>query len=345
MNIKFYNPLKQVALFGLGLFVLASCKNNIPDDIDSLGQDIVYSNNEITPILGRNTFYNNLVSIGQNTSQPLTFKMVNIRDIDGQPATIFNDKLPVTVWKESYNGLEKSIAEINAKRKTEYRPILEVLEHSGNINFWGESANAGFIKAQPDSGYVFDIEVSNTGGRRYIRNFKLKPFRERPYEPSIIDPITGLSMLPYTWPQNMRNMLGNRTKKPMFNSDVNVYFNKLESKGAGSSTLTISFLDSLNNPIDPAKFNATNWEKLVHGFKHRFENKKVVYDVAYPIPLAPIETDYAPNGREAYMQFKYRRIGNFGQLEDCYFGFYFAIYEAGDWEIQFRFPNESPLFD
>ncbi|UIR55386.1 DUF5007 domain-containing protein [Sphingobacterium sp. SRCM116780] len=346
MNIKFYNPLKQVALFGLGLFVLASCKKNIPDDIDSLGQDIVYSNNEITPILGRNTFYSNIVSIGENTSQPLTFKLVNIRDIDGQPATIFNDKFPVTIWKESYTGNEKSIAEIESKRKIEYRPILEVLEHSGNINFWGQSANSSFVKAQPDSGYVFDIEVSNSGGRRYIRDFKLKPFRERPYEPSIVDPITGLSILPYTWPQTVRNMQGSRTKLVMSSSDINIYFNKLESKGQGTKTLTISFLDSLNNPIDPVKFNATNWDKLLHGFNHRFENKKVIYDVAYPIPLTPIETEYTiGGGNYAYMQFKYRRKGDFGNLEDCYFGFYYAIYEEGDWEIQFRFPHESPLFD
>ncbi|WP_373564745.1 DUF5007 domain-containing protein [Sphingobacterium sp. E70] len=73
----------------------------------------------------------------------------------------------------------------------------------------GESGNSGFVKAQPDSGYVFDVELTNTGGRRYLRNFKLKPLRERPYEPSIIDPITGLSPLPYTFITKMSsNMRG-----------------------------------------------------------------------------------------------------------------------------------------
>jgi len=344
--MKLYNPLRKVAFFGLGLFMLTSCEKNIPKDLDSLGEDIVYSTKEFSPILGRNTFFNNIVTIGQNTSQPLTFKLVNIRDIEGQPAGIFYDKFPVKVWTENYTGDEKSIAEIDSKRKTEYRSIMEILEHSGNINFWGEAANSAYVKAQPDSGYVFDIEVTNSGGRRYLRNFKLKPFRERPFEPSFVDPVTGLSINPYAFPTSMRNMRGDRTKRALFNTDVQVYFNKLESKGNGSRTLTISFLDSLNNPIDPAKFSATEWDKLVHGFNYRVENKKVIYDVAYPIPLSPIQTDFTiRGGTYAFMQFKYRRKGDFGTLEDCSFGLQYGIYEEGDWEIQFRFPYESPLFD
>ncbi|ULT28102.1 DUF5007 domain-containing protein [Sphingobacterium sp. E70] len=66
----------------------------------------------------------------------MTFKIVNARDIDGQPTTLFDDKFPVKIWKEAYTGFEKSIAEIEAKRKIEYRPILEILQKSGNINFW-----------------------------------------------------------------------------------------------------------------------------------------------------------------------------------------------------------------
>jgi hypothetical protein len=47
------------------------------------------------------------------------------------------------------------------------------------------------IKAQPDSGYVFDVEMSNSGGRKYFQNMRLMPLRERPYEPSNLDPVTG----------------------------------------------------------------------------------------------------------------------------------------------------------
>lgn len=347
MNMKLYSAIRQVLLCGLGLFVLASCKKYIPTDQDSLGEDVVYNTTEFQPILGRNTFFNNIVNIGQNTSQPLTFKIINVRDVDGQPVTLFDDKFPVKIWKDAYTGFEKSVAEIESKRKTEYRPLLEILEKSGNINFWGQSGNSSFVKAQPDSGYIFDVELTNTGGRRYLRNFKLKPLRERPYEPSIIDPITGLSPVPYTFiTQISGNMRSDRTNSAMFNSDIRVYFNKLESKGVGSNTLTISFLDSLNNPIDPKKFSSTNWETLVHGFNHRFENNKVIYDVSYPMPLTTLVTPYTDAaGENAFIQFKFRRKGDFGFLEDNYFGLLFSIFEEGDWEIQFRFPYESPKFD
>ncbi|WP_312339669.1 DUF5007 domain-containing protein [Sphingobacterium sp.] len=344
--MKILKSAKQLLMLGMGLFMLVSCKKYIPDDQDSLGSDVVYNTAEFTPLLGRNTFYNNIVNIGQNTSQPLSFKIVNVRDIDGQPATLFDDKFPVKVWTKAYSGYEKSIDEIESKRKIEYRPILEILEKSGNINFWGQSVNSNFVKAQPDSGYVFDIEISNTGGRRYLRDFKLKPYRERAFEPSIMDPVTGLSPLPYTHPASTTNLFGERTNLLVFPSEINVYFNKLERKGTGSRTLTISFLDSLNRPIDVKKFAATDWEKLVHGFNHRFENGKVIYDVAYPIPLAPIKTDFtSEDGGVAVMNFKFRRKGQFGFLEDCGIQMPFAIYEEGDWEIQFRFMYETPRFE
>lgn len=344
--MKILQSAKQLLMLGMGLFMLVSCKKYIPDDQDSLGSDVVYNTNEFTPLLGRNTFYNNIVNIGQNTSQPLSFKIVNVRDIDGQPATLFDDKFPVKIWTKAYSGYEKSIDEIESKRKIEYRPILEILEKSGNINFWGQSVNSNFVKAQPDSGYVFDIEISNTGGRRYLRDFKLKPYRERAFEPSIMDPVTGLSPLPYTHPASTTNLFGERTNLLVFPSEINVYFNKLERKGTGSRTLTISFLDSLNRPIDVKKFAATEWDKLVHGFNHRFENGKVIYDVAYPIPLAPIKTDFtSEDGGAAVMNFKFRRKGQFGFLEDCGIQMPFAIYEEGDWEIQFRFMYETPRFE
>jgi len=70
----------------------------------------------------------------------------------------------------------------------------------------------------------------------------------------------------------------------------------------------------------------------------------VVYDVAYPIPLTNVTSDYTLGGY-AFMQFKFRKKGDSGFIEDYYIGQLFSIYEEGDWEIQFRFPNELPKFD
>ncbi|MFD2597214.1 DUF5007 domain-containing protein [Sphingobacterium griseoflavum] len=338
---------KILATCLLALSVMCSCTKNLPDDMDSLGQDVSYNVKEFTPVIGRNTFYTNILSIGQNTSQPLSFKIVNIKDADGQLVpTLFTDKFPVKVWAEMYDGTESSIAAIEGKRKTEYRPILEILEHSGNINFWGAGSSA-FIRAQPDSGYTFDVELTNSGGRRYLRDFKLKPFRERPYEPSVVDPVTGLALLPYSFANYAINMVGARTRTAIGSSAIRVYFNKdEEAPKDGTKTLTISFLDSLNKPIDPNRFNDTKWDELVHGFNHRIENNKVIYDVSYPIPLTNIETPYTiVGGQYAKLDFGYRRMNDFGFIERASFGLNFAIYEEGHWEIQFRFSGETPLFN
>ncbi|GHE23385.1 DUF5007 domain-containing protein [Sphingobacterium griseoflavum] len=326
---------------------LFGCTKYIPDDRDSFGEDISYNVTEFSPTIGRSTFYNDIVSVGPNTSQPLTFRIVNLKDADGQPvSTLFSDKFPVKVWRQMYDGTESSIEEIEAKRVVEYRPILEILEHSGNINFWN-AGSSSYIRTQPDSGYTFDVEVSNSGGRRYVRGFRLKPQRERPYEPTDVDPETGLSLSPHGFASYVRGMLGQRTRGGIPASAIRVYIRKLENMPATTSkTLTLSFLDSLLNPIDPRNFNDTDWAHMVHGFNRRIEDNKVIYDVAYPIPLTRVETRYTSVGGEmARLDIGYRQRDVFGDIVRASFGYNFRIFEEGHWEIQFRFMGETPAFN
>lgn len=115
---------------------------------------------------------------------------------------------------------------------------------------------------------------------------------------------------------------------------------------AATKTLTISVLDSMNNYIDIQKFKNTDWKNMLHGFNQRFENKKAVYDVAYPIPLITYPTRYTTaDGSRARIALKFNRLGFAGLLQECMLGFDFAIYEEGHWEIQFRFRKETPKFD
>jgi len=316
------------------------CKKFIPENRDSLGDEVNYSVQEFNPVLGRKTIYENVASVTSNTSQPLGFSLVNVRDITGEPATELTDKLPVKVWTKTYTGNEKSIAEIEAKRRIEYRPMLEIQQNSGNLMFW-DSGNSNIVKTMPDSGYVFDVQVENSGGRRYIRNLRLKPFKERPYFPSIYDPVTGVATNAYVFPTRMRNLSGEQGGVV----SVRVYFHKDEDNKAPGSSLSFSFLDSLNNPIDPMKFNTTDWDNLVHGFDRKLENNKMVYQVAYPIPLIQRATRYTtPDGLLADVSFRYNRIGFGGFRIDAEIGLQFAIFEEGHWEIQFRFRDEAPKF-
>lgn len=328
-------------MIGLGLCLLG-CKKFIPENRDSLGDEVNYSLKELNPILGRKTIYENITSVGSNTSQPLEFSLVNVRTFKGEPATALTDKFPVKVWTKEYSGLEKSLAEIESKRKIEYHSMLEIGQKSGNLLFW-ESGNSSFVKTIPDSGYMFDVQVENAGGRKYVRNLRLKPYKEMAYVPSIYDPVTGVALNSYVWPSHTLNLYGER--EPISGGSIHIFFRKDEDNKSAGNTLAFSFVDSLNNPIDPMLFNNTDWDNLIHGFERKLVDNKMVYQVAYPMPLIRKTTRYTTqDGQLARVAFRYTRIGFNGIRQLSEIGLQFAIYEEGHWEIQVRFRGETPKF-
>ncbi len=338
------NNRKNILFAGLALLASASafvaCKKNIPDERLSLGSDSNFTKTVYEPVLGRNTLYSDNFFVG-SSSQPLTFKIVNMRRFNGDPAPELLDYFPVQVWKTAYDGSEKSIAEIEAKRAVENRRVFEIREHSGQFLMWAK-ANSNFVKVQADSGYVFDVEVSNSGGRRYFRGFKLQPFRERPYEPSNLNAVTGQTMSLGINPSIVNNIKGERTGNYMGGGDILVQFKKNNAPG---NSLSFKFVDSLQQTIDPNKFATTDWEGLLHGFNMVKNSDSVKYDVAYPIPLVNFPTKYTTtNGSQARVVFRYERMGFGNVLEKALLGLNFNIYEPGNWTILFWFRNEKPKF-
>lgn len=251
MNNKNLYKAFFVLLLGVAA-TIGACKKNLPDARLSLGSDSQFTTTLYQPVLGRSTLFSDNFSVA-SSSQPLTFKIVNMRRFSGDAAPELNENFPVQVWKQPYLGDEKSLAEIEAKRTTENHPLFEIREHSGQFLMWAQ-AKSDFVKAAPDSGYVFDVEMSNSGGRRYFRNFKLQPFRERAYEPSDLDPVTGQASSRVINPSVFSNIKGERTGRYLNASEVQVLFNKKNSTG---NSLTFKFVDTLFNAIDPNKFAAT----------------------------------------------------------------------------------------
>jgi len=323
----------------LGGIVLSSCRKNLPDERLSIANDSQYTQYLYQPVLGRNTLFANNFQYG-NSSRPLDFKIVNMRTFNGEPAPELTTNYPVTVWKTAYDGTEKSIAEIEAKRTTENHPLFEVRPHSGEFMMWA-AANSNMVKAQPDSGYVFDVEMSNSGGRKYYQNFRLRPLRERPYEPSNLDPITGQGTSVSVNPTSL-NITGMRGQPLNTRDDVQVLFKKA---GNGNS-ITFKFVDTLSNPIDPNKFAATDWVNLVHGFNMVKDATKVKYEVAYPVPCSAYPTKYTTlSGDQARVVFRFNRQAFGNVLQQCFLAFNFNIYQKGDWEITFWFKRDKPKFD
>lgn len=338
-----YIQTLSILILGLCMLSMTGCKDNIPEDMDALGEDVNYTLKIFEPTLGRKTEYQKPVYVGNTSSLPLNFKIVNPRTTEGDPATELTDKFAVKVWTAAYTGTEKNLAEIEAKRKIEYRPMLDIQEKSGNIFFWN-SGNASFVKTQPDSGYIFDVEISNSGGKKFARNLRVKPMKERAYEPSVYDPISGIAYNSYVYPSVVRNLYGEKTGNFVF--DIQVFFHKDVTNKAPGNTLTFSVLDSLNNSIDIREFDKTEWATLIHGFEPSFHDNKVTYQVAYPMPLVNYRTRYTnEEGSRAVAYFKFDRIGDSGFNQEGGLGINFAIFEEGHWEIQFRFRGETPDFE
>lgn len=336
------HPLALVYMLVAGMILLlSSCKKNLPDARLTLGNDAAFTTTTYEPVLGRNTLFTGNFNIGNSTlSQPLDFKIINLRRKNGDAAPELTENHPTLVWKQPYLGTEKSLEEIEAKRKIEYHPVFEIREHSGQFLMWA-GALSTFVKVRPDSGYVFDVEVSNSGGRRYFRDFKLKPFRERAYEPSNVDPISGNATNASVNATIVNNIKGERTLRNLGGNDVAVFFRKI---GTGKS-ITFKFLDSAQNVINPNIFALTKWETLVHGFNMKKTNTEVTYDVAYPIPLINYVTKYTnPAGNRARVVFRFERLGFGGIREEGNLGIDFSIFEEGSWEVIFQFRGENPKF-
>lgn len=334
----------KYVLLVFSIIVFFSCNKYLPEDKDTIDPEAKFTTTTYSPTLGRASFFEGNFNFG-NTSQPVTFEVVDLTTYDGQPAPEINDDVyPVQVWKGgigAYTGLETSMAEIEAKRSIEYHKIFELRKHSGEVLVW-PGIDVSKIRARPDSGYKFNVKVSNAGATRYFYNLRFRPYRPRPYEPSNYNIETGMITNPAVKPTEITNMVKQKDNFALTSADVDVFFNK---KDTGNS-LTFRFLDSAYNPINPKLFNKTDWQRLVHGFNMQLTDSYVKYDVAYPIPLVyGYPTLYTnTSGTRNNTLFSYERIGPTGLGVTARLRLEFAIFETGDWEIIFYFKNTSPKF-
>ncbi len=349
-----------VVLFALIAF--SGCKKlyDLPEEKDYLSNNVNFSNKVFEPIIGRTNLMGGFN--GDNSTQPITFEIVNARFGDGKPVTDIFQKVPTYVFIAPYTGLEKSLAEIEAKRKIEVHSLFEI-RSSGEFILWGSSTNQ-LIKPRPidstnfsQDTRFFDVKIKNTGGERLIRDLQIRPFRERPYEPSNdFNAYTGLPAPDPKFPLDkklrdyirpyLNNVVGATTNKNLISNndqkDVVVYIRPFT--GGNGHSLRIKALNKDSVEINPSSFNETVWDKMIHGFNMQKTDKYVQYDVAYPIPLVEIPTFYAPGGSRAKAQLSYSRGAFGGGRIIANFGVDFAIYQAGDWEIVFHFKTDNPKF-
>jgi hypothetical protein len=345
----------------------SGCKKwyGIPEDLEYLSDRADYTVKSYSPVLGRTTLHRDVFNHNAS-SLPLKFEIQNVRDKNGIPVNELTTARPTLVWKSNYTGLETSLEEIEAKRVLEEHAPLEI-RGTGEVVFWSSANNSNVTNFQGApapavaGGYQFDVKVSNSGGSKIIKDLVVNPFRERPYEPWGKDNVTGLpnaSINPeisgIVGAVTGRELSNGNAASDSANRDVRIIFTK---KGDGN-TLTLKFLDKDFKPINPARFNLTKWEDLIHGFNMDKQPEYVRYTVAYPIPLSSLPTVAYPiplsslptkyttsNGSQAAITVSYDRKAFNGVRRTSTIKFNFGIYEKGDWEIAFQFRRENPKFE
>ena len=345
----------SITLFAVLLVMNTGCVNNfLPEEKDAFDRDVTFTQTSFEPVMGHTTFYTDICNTS-NSTLPLTFEITDMMHTDGTPAPELEEYYPVRVWKKPYLGTEKSIAEINAKRGTEYRRLFDVIKHSGEIVMWSE-ANSEILRCQPDSGYVFNMKVSNSGGYKIIKRMRLRPKREVDFEPSIYDSETGLAIAEYVSPETS-TMLYEEKQSSSSGShtsisymiepeDIHIYFRENKDRQEDNTTLSISFYGPSWERIDPRRFNETNWNNLFQaGFLKHVDDKEVFYDMAYPLPLFTGSSIYTDSkGEKASVKFTTSYMYGISSTyrRRTSFVFDFAIYKEAHWEILVHFAKGKP---
>ncbi|MGV8878760.1 MAG: DUF5007 domain-containing protein [Sphingobacteriaceae bacterium] len=359
------NILKYKTLtFLLTVIVFSGCRKifDLPAEKDYLSSKINYTNKDFTAILGRTTLFQGAFS-ADNSSFPIKFELLNPHFGDGRPANDILTKKPTLVWIGEYTGKETTLAEIEAKRKVEEHSVVEV-RGSGEIIVWYTATSDVVVPrdsiVNPQDKRYFDVRVSNSGGTKVIKDLSITPSIERPYSPdNDINPINGKpntttpggKSLIHNYP-SIFGMVGESTNQPLTTNDNNrglVYLYIRKFQGGNGNSLRFKFLNKDSTAIDPARFNETKWDQIVHGFNMQMTEEYVQYDVAYPIPVAPIATRFTSggvdgSGTEAHVEFSYSRLGFGGFREKGTISQNFRIFEKGDWEIVFHFKTVNPKF-
>ncbi|WP_287640634.1 DUF5007 domain-containing protein [Bacteroides sp.] len=94
-------------------------------------------------------------------SYPLKFRLLPVKDKDGNITTILTDSVTTRIWKEPYDyKTDKTLDAINAKLTEEKLPVMTISEAAGQVRFSSASSEV------PSGEYTISVEMSNSAGTR-----------------------------------------------------------------------------------------------------------------------------------------------------------------------------------
>ncbi|WP_343704607.1 DUF5007 domain-containing protein [Chitinophaga sp.] len=321
--------------------LLAGCyKDSLPVEKDYMSKDMNFKKETFVANLGRMNVFADIFNADYST-QPLQFELQSPRIDSKTPAPVLLEEVDTRQWKQYYSGTETSIAEIEAKRVTVRRPILDLNAQNGQLVVW--SADSTKL---PYGKYFFDVKVKNGAGERLFPGLMLDMRRPRPYEPYEYDDVTGIRkadnaggiIRPSTL-TNHRDAQGREIKA----ENVQVYIVKT---GNAANKITFKFVDKDSVGIPVSTFNIQRWDSLYYNSKMVGRNIKfgfnrsipkdsmsVTYDITNPFPV--LAEAFAGDELAEYI-FSYSRV-SYGYRVIGRIGLKFSIHEPGEWTVVFRY--------
>ncbi|QPH41159.1 DUF5007 domain-containing protein [Pedobacter endophyticus] len=107
-------------------------------------------------------------AITDESTKPLTFRIVAIRNEDGSIAQNAMDyKVETYLWTSAYTKKEKTIEEIDAKRYKAIRPAIDIDSLNGRIIIYPQVTDSLRL---PKGIYKIDIEVKNSAETRLFES-------------------------------------------------------------------------------------------------------------------------------------------------------------------------------
>ncbi|PWK80165.1 uncharacterized protein DUF5007 [Mucilaginibacter oryzae] len=239
----------QVKKYILGTILLASvvaCKK-VPTGFQS--DAIRYKDNELVAKRGLILYQSDRINADGSTP-PYSFKMLNLRGIDGSPAPKeFTTPYQILVFKDGLSfdaAKDTTVAQLNAKRETRTVPPMSFNEVSGQLTF-----NRGSINL-PLGKYTFDVQFTNPTGTKLFKSLA---------NINVVDPTTDDL---FTLTDNVANAFHDVTGAvtPMKNPTITC--TRISANGA---RVILKMVDKHNKP-----FNPQAGEIIQRGDRPVFEN-------------------------------------------------------------------------
>jgi hypothetical protein len=290
----------------IGSFAYGCRKVDLQDGY--FGENIRYRDKIMTLETGRDVMKGDLLL--DRSTGPITVELAAIRKWNGQPAPEMLQQVDAVEWIDEFTGQEKTLEELEKKKKKVKRPVFEINKNDGRIIFRKESYEMDSCT------YFIDVKVTNGAGSRVISNaLEVKVVKGADFE----------YRNDYAW---IVCADYDDACYTYFDS-INIRFQKVEYMGEGS-TVTFQFIAPDGSVINPKTFPEGSKQKgkRMEDFTFAFRkfDDRLEYDVAYPFNTQDREFEWWVPG------------ATFGKDDhfDMFAAVHFRIFRPGNWKITWK---------